>query len=141
MGVIDQLFLYRHNSLASFVIANAAACAHDRGVACTAAAAWAVNSRPANGGRHGHSLLLHRYYTAARRRRAGSRATSRSTPTSPSTPPPPRAWSPSPSTPRPPPSSPWPPPSSPSSPSLLLLPPHSESTTLYFYTTLSKRRD
>ena len=26
MGVIDQLFLYRHNSLASFVIAKAAAC-------------------------------------------------------------------------------------------------------------------
>ena len=64
--------------------------------------------------------------TAARRRRAGSRATSRSTPTSPSTPPPPRAWSPSPSSPRPPRSPPLPP-----SPSLLLLPPHSESTTLY----------
>ena len=61
MGVIDQLFLYRHNSLASFVIAKAAACmVRDRGVARTAA--WAMNSRPANGGRHGHSLLLHRYY-------------------------------------------------------------------------------
>ena len=33
MGVIDQLFLYRHNSLASFVIAKAAACVRDRGVA------------------------------------------------------------------------------------------------------------
>ena len=65
MGVIDQLFLYRHNSLTSFVIAKAAACVvRDRGggVARTAAAAWAVNSRPANGGRHGHSLLLHRIY-------------------------------------------------------------------------------
>ena len=64
MGVIDQLFLYRHNSLASFCYSQCGvqpARAHDRGVAHTAAA-WAVNSRPANGGRHGHSLLLHRYY-------------------------------------------------------------------------------
>lgn len=59
MGVIDQLFLYRHNSLASFVIAKAAGCAAQ---AWRARTAWAVNSRPANGGRHGHSLLLHRYY-------------------------------------------------------------------------------
>ena len=128
----DRPAVFVQTQLPCFVCYSQGGCLRDRGVARRARrlGLWIRGQQTEAG-----TDILSYYIdtTAARRRRAGSRATSRSTPTSPSTPPPPRAWSPSPT-------SPWPP-RPPPSPSLLLLPPHSESTTLYFYTTLSKRRD